>query len=92
MGVIAVGLGKLDQSDEEVAILSSHSGEEGDDQWSNIEGFVRLPYDGQVGFFEGLECEEENVLLRLLEVWVRGGVRPSKEQYVRCNLVRIAWC
>ena len=45
MKVVSVVLGKIDQSEEEVAVLGSHDGEEGVDWRSNRGGLVQLPRD-----------------------------------------------
>ena len=50
--VVDVVLGTGDQSEEEVAVLGSHDGEEVVYWRSNRGGLVQLPFDGWAGVLE----------------------------------------
>ena len=74
----------------EFIVIGFHDGEEGGDWWSDGGGLLQLPYDVEVGVFEGGERGEEYFPLHVLEVRVGGGVRCSKEQGVPRDLGGVA--
>ena len=90
--VVAVVLGTGDQSEEEVAVLGSHDGEEVVYWRSNRGGVVQLPRDERVVILERGYFREEDLTLRVLKVRVRGGVRISKERGVPRSFETFACC